>query len=113
MRELLRLVADGPSRSVRELAEALRAKGLRVEGLGADTKLVEIAIAELEHKGYLRREPQVPCPPAGADGHQRTGSGCAACPLQCGGRAAASWVLTDKGRGRSRRPIPTRPGHAR
>jgi hypothetical protein len=91
LRDLLRCIAANPGQSSRELAECLAARGFQVE-----KGFVEMAIRELEQKGFLRQEPQEACGSASNSGGGS--SACAHCPLQCAGRQASTWVLTEKAR---------------
>jgi hypothetical protein len=94
MLELLRHITDSPGLSSRELARKLAAEGTRV-----DMGLVEMAILELEQKGYLRRETPEGCALAGRASESGAPSSCSFCPLQCADRGIATWALTDKALG--------------
>jgi hypothetical protein len=104
MLELLQQIADSPGLSSRELARSLAAEGLRV-----DRGLVEMAILELEQKGYLRRESPAGCSLAD---HAGAASSCSFCPLQCAEREAVTWALTDKARGIASRGAAMRHSHS-
>ena len=90
MRILLRCIANNPGQSSLELSECLADNGYQV-----DRSLIQIAIRELEQKGFLRRERQVAC--ASADTRIHTSS-CAHCPQHCSDIQATTWVLTEKAR---------------
>jgi hypothetical protein len=99
LRDLLHCIANNTGQSARELAECLASRGHHV-----DRGLVEIAILELEQKGFLRRESQETCAPTcSCSGDSATGA-CAHCPAQNAGRQAVTWVLTEKA-GSVRRPV--------
>jgi len=87
LHELLRIIAENPVQGLRGLLEALAAAGIRT-----DRGTVELAMLELEHKGYLRRSPQVACFP----GTGKAAAACAGCSLHCTGRPLVGWTLTDK-----------------
>jgi hypothetical protein len=106
MLELLRQIMDSPGPSSRALARKLAAGGPRVE-----EGLVDMAILELERKGYLRRESPAGCSLAGHDSPPAAASSCSFCPLQCGDREATTWALTQKARGIAGRGAAMRHSH--
>jgi hypothetical protein len=87
LHELLRIIAENPVHDMRGLLEGLAAAGIQT-----DRGTVELAMLELEHKGYLRRSPQVVCSP----GTGEPAAACGACALHCAGRPLVGWTLTDK-----------------
>lgn len=78
LREVLRIVAQGGIRTIRELAQRLN----------VSEELLQQMIEELVRIGYLN--------PVAGDCHDR----CAGCPfaVECAiGRAGRIWALTEKG----------------